>query len=273
MFTADNLAAIPLAPAAPPATPPTLARHDWIAGLQHGLALLECFDDQHERLTAATAGALAGLTRTAARRHLLTLQHLGYLASDGKQFWLTPRVLGLGQRFLDSSRLARVAQPFLARLAAGTQEIAYVSMLDGDDLVFIARNGPNRAMNTGFVLGARCPAQVTAAGRLMLAHRDPAALDAWFERKPLKAYTSFSIQSDARMRLEFERIRREGYAVSEQQLELHFRGIAVGIRNAQGALVGGLSVSMPMAHESTEAAVARVLPLLKETAMALRGRI
>ena len=232
---------------------------------------MECFDEAHSRLTATEAGTRSGMTRTAARRHLLTLAHCGYVATDGKAFWLTPRVLRLGQRFLDSSRLARIAQPFLARVSAGTQEIAYVSMLDGDDLVCIARNGPNRAMNTGFVLGARCPAQLTAAGMLMLAQRSPTEIDAWFARAPLKAYTSFSIQSPERMRLEFERIRREGYAVSEQQLELNFRGIAVGLVDSHGEPIGGLTVSIPMAQESTEKAVARVLPLLRETAAALRG--
>ena len=113
-------------------------------------------------MTAAQAGERAGLTRTAARRYRLTLEHLGYVATDGKLYWLTPRVLRLGQSYLESARLPRIVQPFLQRITAGTSETAYVSVLDGGDIVYIARNGLNRSMNTGYVLGARVQAQVTA---------------------------------------------------------------------------------------------------------------
>ena len=101
-------------------TAPELHRRDWIAGAEKSLRILESFDTQNTRITAAQAAALAGITRTAARRHLLTLNHLGYLGTDGKLFWLTPRVLRLGQAYLDSSRLARVVQPYLQRVTAGT---------------------------------------------------------------------------------------------------------------------------------------------------------
>src|SRR3989449_7418721 len=108
--------------APPTASPPGLDKRDWIAGLEKGLSIIECFDDANPRLTASQAGARGGMTRTAARRYLLTLEHLGYVASDGKLFWLTPRVLRLGQSYLESARLPRIVQPFLQRVTAGTQE-------------------------------------------------------------------------------------------------------------------------------------------------------
>ena len=97
-------------PASPLADTPTLDKRDWIAGLEKGLSIIEAFDDAHSRMTAAQAGTRCGMTRTAARRYLLTLQHLGYVASDGKLFWLMPRVLRLGQSYLESARLPRVVQ-------------------------------------------------------------------------------------------------------------------------------------------------------------------
>ena len=248
-----------------------LDKRDWIAGLEKGLSIIEAFDDAHSRLTAAQAGARCGLTRTAARRYLLTLQHLGYVASDGKLFWLTPRVLRLGQSYLESARLPRVVQPFLQRVTAGTQEIAYVSVMDGDDIVYVARNGSNRSMNTGFVLGSRVQAQVTAAGLLMLALRDPDWLERWLAEHELKAYTSHTIANKDRLRLELARIRQQGWAVSEQQLELNYRGIGVPLMDHHGDLVGALSVTMPMGHEPTEDAVSRVLAVLQETARAMRN--
>ncbi len=255
----------------------SLARRDWIAGLEHGLAILDCFDEHHARLTAAQAGELVGMTRTAARRYLLTLQHLGYVAGDGKMYWLTPRVLRLGQRYIESSRLARIVQPYLQRVTSSTQEIAYVGVLDGDQVVYIARNGPNRTMNTGFVLGARVPAHVTAAGMLLLAELPTAQRKDWLARFEAKAYTAHTVRSSERMELEFVRIQAQGYALSEQQLELHYRGVAVALRNANGAVVAAMNVTMPMgtdrSFEPADDAIARVLPVLRETAAAMRNLV
>ncbi|MES2191375.1 MAG: IclR family transcriptional regulator C-terminal domain-containing protein [Pseudomonadota bacterium] len=259
--------------ARPAAGIPELEKRDWIAGLEKGLSIIECFDDANPRLTASQAGALCGQTRTAARRYLLTLQHLGYVASDGKLFWLTPRVLRLGQSYLESARLPRIVQPFLQRVTAGTQESAYVSVMDGDEIVYIARNGSSRAMNTGYVLGSRVQAQVTAAGLLMLSMRSAEWLDQWLASRELRTYTSFTIASKERMRIEMARVRSQGWAISEQQLELNFRGVAVPLRDRHGDVVGALSVTMPMGHESSEDAVARVLSVLSETAQAMRNLI
>lgn len=250
-----------------------LERRDWIAGLEKGMAILEAFGDAQPRMTAAQLGELVGITRTAARRHLLTLAHLGYVGTDGKLFWLTARVLRLGQAYIESSRLARIVQPFLQRVTAGTQEIAYVSVMDGDDIVYIARNGPNRVMNTGYVLGARVSAHVTAAGMVLLALRDSPTAQEWLERATLHSFTSHTITDKARLGAEFSRIQQQGWGVSEQQLELNYRGVAVPLRDAKGQLVGALSVTMPMGHESTTDAVSRVVNVLRETAQALRNLI
>jgi len=233
--------------------------------------VIEAFDDATPRLTSSQAGERCGMTRTAARRYLLTLTHLGYMATDGKLFWLTPRVLRLGQSYLESARLPRTVQPFLQRVTAGTQEAAYVSVLDGDDVVFIARNGANRTMNTGYVLGARVQAQVTAAGILMLAMKDSHWIDHWLETHELKPYTTHTISSKDLLRSEMTLIRHQGWAISEQQLELGIRGVAVPLFDRRGHLQAAMNVILPMGQESSEAAAARVLPVLQETARAMRN--
>jgi IclR family pca regulon transcriptional regulator len=255
------------------AAPPTLQRRDWIAGLDKGLGLLEAFGDAWPRMSATQAAQRCGMTRTAARRYLLTLANLGYVATDGKLFWITPRVLRLGQSYLESARLPRVAQPFLQRVTAGTQENAYVSVLDGFDVVYVARNGPIRSMSTGYVLGARVPAQVTAAGMLLLATSDAVFLQEWLDRQQLKAFTTHTIASKERLKLEFEQIRHQGWALSEQQLELNYRGIAVALRDRRGDIAGALSITMPMGQEKSEDAVQRVLGVLRETAQSMRNLI
>lgn len=256
---------------------PALDRRDWIAGLEHGLSVLDCFDEANSRMTAAQVGERCGMTRTAARRYLLTLQYLGYVATDGKLYWLTPRVLRLAQRYLESSRLARIAQPYLQRVTQGTQEISYIAVIDGDDVIVIARNGPNRVMNTGFVLGARVPAQVTAAGLVLLAERSKEEVDAWLAMEPLRAYTIHSIVDPEQMRHVLQLTRKFGFALSEQQLELNYRGIAVPVRDRKGKAVAALSVTLPIGQvrgfETRDEAKDRVLKVMRETAFAMRDLV
>lgn len=234
---------------------------------------MEAFSEVHARMSATQMGALVGMTRTAARRHLLTLAHLGYVATDGKLFWLTPRVLRVGQAFLESSRLARTAQPFLQRITVATHEVAYVSLLEGDDIIYVARNASNRMLNTGYQLGARVPAQTTAAGLVLLALRTAPTAQEWLARTLLRTYTPYSTTNKEHMRSQLQLARQQDWAVSEQQLELGYRGVAVPLRDARGLLVGALSVTMPMGNESSADAAGRVVGALRETAAAMRNLI
>ena len=261
------------APRASIALKAALLRSDWIAGLDKGLMILEAFGEAHPRMTSAQMGELVGMTRTAARRHLLTLSHLGYLATDGKLFWLTPRVLRLGQGFLESNRLARIVQPFLQRVTAGTQESAFLSMLEGDDIVYVARNGSNRFMNTGYVLGARVPASVTAAGVLLLAVRESPSYIDWLNPAQLRTFTQHTITDKALLSSHFQQIRQEDWAMSENQLELGMRGVAVPLRDARGVVAGALSVTVSIGEESAEQTIQRVLDVLREAASAMRNLI
>src|SRR4051812_2375782 len=147
----------------------TIAKADYIAGMAKGLAVLESFDTERQRLNATLAAQRAGITRAAARRHLLTLSHLGYLETDGSYFWLAPKVLRFSGSYLASARLPRVAQPTLNRLTAQTGESFSVVVLDGDWGVIVARSGVARMLAYGLHLGARLPAHATSTGRVLLA--------------------------------------------------------------------------------------------------------
>lgn len=250
-------------------TPP-IDKKDWIAGLDKGLALLQTFDEHNSRQTATQAGLRCGLSRTAARRYLLTLLHLGYVATDGKLFWLSPKIMRLGQAYLDSARLPRIVQPSLQRLAMNTQEISFVAVLDGYELVYVARNGPTRSMNTSFALGARVPGHVTSAGVVLMAYLGEEAVDEWLATTRLPTFTAHTITDPQRLREEMAHIRQQGWGMSEQQLDLAYRGVAVPLRDHRGQVVASLSVSMPIQFETAQEAVDRVLPLLKEVAQSLR---
>ncbi|CDY77820.1 Transcriptional regulator, IclR family [Caballeronia glathei] len=247
-----------------------LDKRDWIAGLEKGLAILEAFDDQHARMTPTQAAVRTGMTRTAARRYLLTLEHLGYVQSDGKLFGLTPRVLRVGWSYFDSARLPRTVQPYLQQLSATLNESVYVSVLDEWELVFIARNGTSRVMTTGFVLGARVPAPLTSPGVVLLAHKpDEDAVRRWLDATELKPFTPHTLTNKVRLLEKIRQARADGFAVIEEQLQVGVRGIAVPMKDRHGEVVAALSTNMPMGKETTASALSRVLHPLQETALAM----
>ncbi len=253
-----------------PTSPTELDARDWIAGLEKGLHIIEAFDASHPRLTATEAGARCGMTRTAARRYLKTLVHLGYVGTDGKLYWLMPRILRLGHAYLESARLPRLVQPFLQRITSGTEEIAYLGVLDGGDTIFIGRSGLQRHTASGYMPGTRVPTQVTAAGMIMLAYNDEAFVDDWLKTHDLRAFTSYTLSSKDELRETLASFKRQGWSLSEQQLELNFRGIAVPLLDRQNQVHGAISITMPINREDTDHALNRVLPVLQEAAHSLR---
>ena len=151
--------------------------------------------------------------------------------------------------------------------------MAYLGVLDGDDTVYIARSGAHRHMNTGYMLGSRVQAQVTAAGMAILAAQGEAVADLWLARHTLRTYTAYTISSMELLRKELEQVRRQGWALSEQQMELNYRGIAVPLLDRNNDVHGAISITMPINQESSEDATKRVLPVLQEAARGLRPLI
>ena len=250
---------------------PTLLAHEWIAGLEKGLKVIESFDAHHPRMTATEVGNRCGLTRTAARRYLKTLTYLGYTATDGKLYWLMPPTLRLGHAFIASARLPKLVQPLLQRITQGTDEVAYLGVVDGEDTIFLARSGAARHTAAGYWPGARVPAQVTAAGMTILASWPEQELEAWLKDRTLTAFTSHTLVSTSALRSTLKEFRLQGWALSEQQLELNYRGVAVPLLDRQNQVHGAISVTMPINREATDHALQRVLPVMQEVANHLRS--
>lgn len=250
-------------------SPPPLERSDWIAGLEKGIRIIEAFSGAHPRLTPSTAARRTGITRTAARRYLLTLQHLGYVESDGHLYWLTPRVLRLGWSYFDSAKIPLAVQPHLQRISVALGGATYFAVLDEDDVLFVARDGSTLVQNVGFVLGARILANLSAAGIAMLSCRSPNDVEAWLDGRKFIQYSPYTTTTTDGVREHINNARNRGYALLEQQLTLAVRGIAVPIRKRNGEIIGAISVSLPMGNETTEHAVSRALPLLREAEYAL----
>jgi IclR family pca regulon transcriptional regulator len=251
-------------------TPLRIDRKDLIEGLGKGLRVIEAFDDEHPRLTPSAAAARTGLTRTAARRYLLSLCHYGYAATDGKQFWLTPRVLRLGQSYLGAARLPRLVQPFIQRASLATGETVNVSVLDGHEIAYIARSNSPRLVTIGFHAGARAPAHVVTPGVAILSCFSDDALDRWIAEHTFTAYTPQALGSAERFREVVQAARALGYWVTEQQLDAGLRGIAVPLKNRKGDCIGAVGMTLPIQRETVEEMTARLLPALQEAARTLR---
>jgi IclR family pca regulon transcriptional regulator len=251
-----------------PAKP--IARQDLVECLGKGLRVIEAFDDDHARLTPTEIGQRCGITRTAARRYLLSLCHFGYAATDGRQYWLLPRVLRLGHSYLVAARLPRLVQQFIQRISLESGETVNFSVLDGHEVVYVARSNSPRLVSVGFHPGARAPAHVVAPGAAMLATLDDAQLDQWIAEHQFSVYTPDTTSDPVRFRQQVETARTRGYAVTEQQLDSGLRGIALALKDRHGTCVGAIGITTPTAGATSERAVAQLVPLLQDTAVALR---
>jgi IclR family pca regulon transcriptional regulator len=241
-------------------------RTDFVQSLDRGLAVIRCFSSEHPSLTLSEVAERTGLTRAAARRFLLTLQELGYVGSSGRQFSLRPRVLALGYAYLSSFSVSQIAQPHLEDLAEDLHESCSVSVLDGDDLVYVARASANRIMTIALTVGTRLPPYPTSMGRVLLAHLPDAEVDAYLGRVRLDRLTEHTITDQAEFRAVLEAVREQGWAAVDQELEAGVRSIAVPIRDASRKVVAAVNASAHAARVPMRTLEREFLPKLRETA-------
>ena len=251
-----------------------IAPADYIAGLAKGLAVLEAFDTERQRLNATLAAQRTGITRAAARRHLLTLAELGYLETDGSHYWLSARVLRFAGSYMATSRLPRTLQPTLNRLAAQTQAAFSAVVLDGGEGVIVARSAgsaePVRAQAYGLHLGARLPAHATSTGRVLLASLPQAEFTAWLQDRTLTRITPQTEVNAKAFNALIEQVRADDFCLARDAHELGIHALAVPLRDMQGRTLAALNV-VGTAEQFSDAAVQRKWrPLLLEAARELR---
>ena len=246
---------------------------DLIEGFITGLAAITAFTDATPLLTASALAAHLSISRAAARRYLITLNHAGYAATDGRDYWLTPKVLSLGYSYLGSARLPRTVRPFLQGLTAEVNESSNLALLDGRDVVYVARANVARLMSTAIEPGTRLPAHTTAAGRVILAGMAREERDEWLAQADLVAHTPHTVTSRKTFAAEVRAAGTEGYAATENQFEVGLRGIAVPLANRAGTVVGAIGVSMATSSCTSDEATRRYVPALKRAADALMDLI
>ena len=254
----------------PDTDPVPIDRKLLIEGLGKGLRVIEAFTDDRPRLTATEAGERAALTRTAARRYLLSLVHYGYAATDGKYYWLLPRVLRLGQAFMEGARVPRIAQPFIQRASMQCGETLNVGTLDGHEVVYLSRSNSPRVVSIGFHPGARVPAHVVSQGLAILSTYDDARLDPWLAAHDFASFTGFTVVDPAAFRDNVLTARRLGYWQADQYLNFGLCGLALPLKDRKGQCQYALSVTVQRQVYPDDQMVGKLLPVLREVAEALR---
>jgi IclR family pca regulon transcriptional regulator len=254
------------AAAADPAAATAPRRTDFVQSLDRGLAVIRCFSSERPSLTLSEVAERTGLTRAAARRFLLTLQELGYVGSSGRQFSLRPRVLALGYAYLSSFSVAQIAQPHLEDLAEELHESCSVSVLDGDDIVYVARASANRIMTIALTVGTRLPPYPTSMGRVLLAYLPDAEREALLGRATFRKLTDRTVVDPGRLRELLATVREQGWAAVDQELEAGVRSIAVPIRDSSGKVVAAINASAHAARVPMRTLEKQFLPRLLDAA-------
>src|SRR6516164_5178717 len=172
---------------------------NFVESLDRGLRLLQAFGDSTAPMSLSEIARAAGLPRATARRILLTLQHGGYVGSDGKLFALTAHVLTLAGSYLRSNQIVAVLQPVLDQIAIAAQEISSLAVLDGDEVVFVARGSPTRIFSGGVDIGYRLPSFCTAVGRALLGRLDDAELKTRLSAMRREALTAQTVTDPKRL--------------------------------------------------------------------------
>lgn len=243
---------------------------DFVASLEKGLLVIEAFDASRPRLTLSDVAKLTGITRAAARRYLLTLTRLNYADFDGRYFTLSPRILRLGYAYLSSASLSARVQPFLEQISEATGESSSAAILDGDDIVYIARSATRRIMSIGLGVGSRLPAYCTSLGRAILAYQPEEAIEAYLRRIRMEARTPKTVTDKTEFRAVLEATRAQGYALVNEELEFGLRSIAVPVIQKSGQVTIALNLSAQAGRVSADEMRERFLPSLSAASESLR---
>ncbi|HTH52591.1 MAG TPA: IclR family transcriptional regulator C-terminal domain-containing protein [Edaphobacter sp.] len=241
-----------------------------MTSLARGLIVIQAFTQQNPQMTISQLSVRTGLSRAAVRRCLYTLTKLGFAgAEDGSRYSLRPRMLTLSHTYTASNTLSSAAQPILERMSAALRESFSVATLDGDDIVYVARTTVNRVMAVDLHIGSRLPAYCTSMGRILLAYLTPEQLETYLARVALTPYTTRTVTSIEKLRVLLRNVRRNGYALCDQEYEVGLRSLAVPVFAPNGRAVATINLSGSAPRLSTLEMQTRFLPHLRNAASEL----
>lgn len=243
---------------------------DFIESLDRGLRVFELFGAQSRPMTLSDVAKAADLPRATARRILFTLEHRGYVASDGKLFALTPQVLALAGSYMTSNQVVTILQPVLDQISSAAQEISSLAVLQGHDVIFVARASPARVFSAGIDLGYRLPAYCSSVGRAMLGKYANEDLTDVLDTMTLTAMTPFTVTDKESLKAAIITDREKGYSLVDREAEPGFRSISVPVRRYDDVIVAAINMGAHVDRVSTGEMIDRFLPLLRDAAATVK---
>lgn len=263
-------------PVATPATVPTAAEEiqalsgdpNFMTSLARGLAVIRGFSQQRRKMSIAQLSLRTGIPRAAVRRCLYTLGKLGYVSSeDGRMFGLRPQILSLGHAYLSSVPLVMAAQPILDQVSETIHESCSLAILDGEEILYVARSSAStRIMSIDLGVGSRLPAHCTSMGRVLLAGTGEPELTAFMRRVRLAPFTTRTIVAKDALVEAVERVRKQQYAVVDQELEIGLRSIAVPVKDFRDRVAAAINVSVQASRVTIAEMEKTFLPALRGAA-------
>ncbi len=244
-----------------------------MGGLAKGLAVIRAFTREHAALTLSEIAARARMPAATARRCILTLEELDYVMRKGRSFFLRPKVLQLGAAYLESMDIDRLTQTHLEELARVTGDSAAVSVLDGNDIVYVARASVRTLLRLEAHVGSRFPAHVTSMGRVLLAGLGADRLQRYFSTQDFVALTDRTVTDRRKLRQLIVACRRAGYSAIEDELAYGVVAVAVPIFDLQGQIVAALNSSSHSKRISKARLVRERLPILKRVSQEISAEI
>lgn len=249
---------------------PARKKDEFVTALARGLDVIRAFGKDAAALSLTDVAKRTGLARATSRRLLFTLETLGYVRSDGRDFSLTPRVLDLGYSYLTSVPLAELAQPLMKGVVDELGESCSLAVLDGDDIVYIARVPPKHLMTIPVNVGSRLPACVTSTGRVLLAALPAESLKTYLSRVRIERLTRFTVTA-RKLPGVLREVATQGYALADQELEEGLRALAVPVRSRSGEVIAALNVSAHAMRANKSEMIRNHLPALRKAAERIGG--
>jgi IclR family pca regulon transcriptional regulator len=246
---------------------------DFMTSLARGLHVIRAFAGVDRRLTIADVSRATGLTRAVVRRCLYTLKELGYAATDGRMYFLQPRILNLGYAYLSTAPVPIAAQPVLEDLSETLGEASSVAVLDDGAVVYVGRAATKRIMSVTLGVGSRLPAYCTALGRVLLAHLTEEQVSSELAKVDFIQHTKYTVTSRKRIEEILVGVRQEGFALNDQELEIGLRSVAVPVRNVVGTVVAAMNISTQASRVSRRELLERCLPALRSAAEKLSSQL
>jgi len=256
-----------------PPRPPSLPRREAMGGLAKGLQVIRAFGRDHSALTLSEVAASAGMPAATARRCLLTLEELGYVTRHARTFVLRPKVLELGAAYLESMDIDHLTKTHLEELARQTGDSAALCVLDGNDIVYVARTSVRTLVRLEAHVGSRFPAHVTSMGRVLLAGLTPDRLDVYFRTQKFVALTEHTVTEPKKLRQLIEECRRAGYSAVEDELAYGVVAVAVPVFDLSGRVVAALNSSSHSRRMPKAKLVRDRLAMLKQASQQISAEL